>query len=241
MKGVYRPSKDKLSYLTVSFLFFLFFARTHECRCSFGWLRVGHVVLFSLFSFVVVCFSPQCGRYGSGEVVNRWLLWWECQGWSGGYYPRTIMYMVRWCICYISFYFNCVRSNNICKSFHTAERFLYAISDPFYYLNYQFDCSPFHVRRASDYGLMKIDNKGRVISFSEKPKGNDLKAQVFYHDLSHSHVLVTKDAEMSLEFCIMYYFNHRQWILLFWGCHRKRQKRSHTLLQWKYICSRKRY
>ncbi|KAH0895963.1 hypothetical protein HID58_045531 [Brassica napus] len=31
-------------------------------------------------------------------------------------------------------------------------------------------------RRASDFGLMKIDDKGRVISFSEKPKGDDLKA-----------------------------------------------------------------
>ncbi|KAF3341744.1 glucose-1-phosphate adenylyltransferase large subunit [Carex littledalei] len=30
--------------------------------------------------------------------------------------------------------------------------------------------------RASDFGLMKIDNKGRVISFSKKPKGDDLKA-----------------------------------------------------------------
>lgn len=33
-------------------------------------------------------------------------------------------------------------------------------------------------RRASDFGLMKIDEKGRVISFSEKPKGDDLKAMV---------------------------------------------------------------
>ena len=32
--------------------------------------------------------------------------------------------------------------------------------------------------RASDFGLMKIDEKGRVLFFSEKPKGNDLKAMV---------------------------------------------------------------
>lgn len=32
--------------------------------------------------------------------------------------------------------------------------------------------------RASDYGLMKIDNKGRIIQFAEKPKGLDLKAMV---------------------------------------------------------------
>ncbi|XLR27014.1 hypothetical protein S83_054914, partial [Arachis hypogaea] len=30
--------------------------------------------------------------------------------------------------------------------------------------------------RVSDFGLMKINNKGRVISFSEKSKGEDLKA-----------------------------------------------------------------
>nr|XP_010907343.2 glucose-1-phosphate adenylyltransferase large subunit 1, chloroplastic [Elaeis guineensis] len=33
-----------------------------------------------------------------------------------------------------------------------------------------------NVSRASDFGLMKIDNKGRVISFSEKPRGEVLKA-----------------------------------------------------------------
>ncbi|KAJ4779904.1 Glucose-1-phosphate adenylyltransferase [Rhynchospora pubera] len=37
-------------------------------------------------------------------------------------------------------------------------------------------CLPMDDSRASDFGLMKIDNKGRVISFSEKPKGDDLKA-----------------------------------------------------------------
>jgi glucose-1-phosphate adenylyltransferase len=30
--------------------------------------------------------------------------------------------------------------------------------------------------RASDFGLMKIDDRGRVLYFSEKPKGDDLKA-----------------------------------------------------------------
>ncbi|KAE9591444.1 putative glucose-1-phosphate adenylyltransferase [Lupinus albus] len=35
---------------------------------------------------------------------------------------------------------------------------------------------PMDDSRASDFGLMKIDNKGRVLSFSEKPKGTDLKA-----------------------------------------------------------------
>ena len=35
---------------------------------------------------------------------------------------------------------------------------------------------PMDDRRASDFGLMKIDESGRVISFSEKPKGDALKA-----------------------------------------------------------------
>ncbi|KAK4599804.1 hypothetical protein RGQ29_009733 [Quercus rubra] len=37
-------------------------------------------------------------------------------------------------------------------------------------------CVPMDDSRASDYGLMKIDNKGRIIQFAEKPKGLDLKA-----------------------------------------------------------------
>ncbi|KAF8388047.1 hypothetical protein HHK36_026713 [Tetracentron sinense] len=39
-------------------------------------------------------------------------------------------------------------------------------------------CLPMDDSHASDFGLMKIDNKGRVLSFSEKPKGDDLKAMV---------------------------------------------------------------
>eukprot|EP00249_Psilotum_nudum_P018123 c26647_g1_i1 orf=89-1723(+) len=37
-------------------------------------------------------------------------------------------------------------------------------------------CVPVEDRRAPNYGLMKINNKGRVLFFSEKPKGDDLKA-----------------------------------------------------------------
>ncbi|MBF2029155.1 MAG: glucose-1-phosphate adenylyltransferase [Oscillatoriales cyanobacterium C42_A2020_001] len=35
---------------------------------------------------------------------------------------------------------------------------------------------PMDDRRASDFGLMKIDDSGRVVDFSEKPKGDALKA-----------------------------------------------------------------
>ncbi|KAI8554255.1 hypothetical protein RHMOL_Rhmol05G0084100 [Rhododendron molle] len=37
-------------------------------------------------------------------------------------------------------------------------------------------CVPVGNSRASDYGLMKIDHNGRIMHFSEKPKGADLKA-----------------------------------------------------------------
>ncbi|OMO75163.1 Nucleotidyl transferase [Corchorus olitorius] len=37
-------------------------------------------------------------------------------------------------------------------------------------------CLPMDDSRASDYGLMKIDEKGRIIQFAEKPKGPKLKA-----------------------------------------------------------------
>jgi glucose-1-phosphate adenylyltransferase len=35
---------------------------------------------------------------------------------------------------------------------------------------------PMDEKRASDFGLMKIDSQGRIIDFSEKPKGDELKA-----------------------------------------------------------------
>ncbi len=35
---------------------------------------------------------------------------------------------------------------------------------------------PMDEKRASDFGLMKIDEKGRIIDFSEKPKGDELTA-----------------------------------------------------------------
>mmetsp|Transcript_3009 Transcript_3009/g.5703 ORF Transcript_3009/g.5703 Transcript_3009/m.5703 type:complete len:514 (+) Transcript_3009:77-1618(+) len=37
-------------------------------------------------------------------------------------------------------------------------------------------CLPMDDSRASDFGLMKIDNTGRIVAFAEKPSGDDLKA-----------------------------------------------------------------
>jgi glucose-1-phosphate adenylyltransferase len=51
-------------------------------------------------------------------------------------------------------------------------------------------CVPMDESRASDYGLMKIDHRGRVLYFNEKPKGENLKAMVIYHILlSHDCAL----------------------------------------------------
>lgn len=36
-------------------------------------------------------------------------------------------------------------------------------------------CIPCDSERASDFGLMKIDEKGRITDFAEKPKGEDLE------------------------------------------------------------------
>ena len=37
-------------------------------------------------------------------------------------------------------------------------------------------CLPMDDKRASDFGLMKIDDTGRITEFAEKPKGDALKA-----------------------------------------------------------------
>ena len=43
-------------------------------------------------------------------------------------------------------------------------------------------CVPMDDSRASDYGLVKIDNIGRIIQFSEKPKGPQPESnESWYH------------------------------------------------------------
>ena len=44
--------------------------------------------------------------------------------------------------------------------------------------------------RASEYGLVKFDSSGRVIQFSEKPKGADLEAMVSSHLSLHIQIYV---------------------------------------------------
>jgi glucose-1-phosphate adenylyltransferase len=70
-----------------------------------------------------------------------------------------------------------------------AEEFLILSGDHLYRMDYRefvqrhrdtnaditLSVVPMDEKRASDFGLMKIDKSGRVIDFSEKPKGDDLK------------------------------------------------------------------
>lgn len=44
--------------------------------------------------------------------------------------------------------------------------------------------------RASDYGLVKFDSSGRVIQFSEKPKGAALEEMVSHHLTSGTQIYI---------------------------------------------------
>lgn len=68
--------------------------------------------------------------------------------------------------------------SSFCK--YISQLGIFTVVNPMFIYNIYF-----HDSRASDFGLMKIDNKGRVLSFSEKPKGNDLKAMVTLKFLIH--------------------------------------------------------
>ncbi|KAJ0009805.1 hypothetical protein Pint_34708 [Pistacia integerrima] len=45
-------------------------------------------------------------------------------------------------------------------------------------------CAAVGQSRAPDYGLVKIDDRGRVVHFAEKPRGADLKAMVIIKQIS---------------------------------------------------------
>lgn len=81
----------------------------------------------------------------------------------------------------------------------------------------------FHDSRASDFGLMKIDNKGRVLSFSEKPRGNELKAMVSL-DFGYKYYSGKLVSTFWMEAVTVVYF--RQSTQLFSDSRKKRQKRS---------------
>lgn len=82
---------------------------------------------------------------------------------------------------------------------------------------------------------MKIDSKGRVLSFSEKPKGDDLRAMVNFCCLNFEHKKIKSYYASDLTI----YF--RQLTQQYWGSQRMRLKRSRTLLQWECMSSRRIY
>lgn len=57
-------------------------------------------------------------------------------------------------------------------------RFVFVLFSIIFLEQVEFFC----LSRASDFGLMKIDSRGQVIQFAEKPKGADLKAMVSIYD-----------------------------------------------------------
>lgn len=48
----------------------------------------------------------------------------------------------------------------------------------FWLMNFSVFLFFLHHSRASDFGLLKIDKSGQIVQFSEKPKGDHLKAMV---------------------------------------------------------------
>ncbi|KAL4295441.1 hypothetical protein GQ457_12G031120 [Hibiscus cannabinus] len=86
-------------------------------------------------------------------------------------------------------------------------------------------CLPMDDSRASDFGLVKIDGTGRIIQFSEKPKGDDLKAMVLaftttsYHLLTHISIFLQVDTSilgLSAEDAAKYPYIASMGVLSFW-------------------------
>ena len=62
---------------------------------------------------------------------------------------------------------------------------------------------PMDEKRATAFGLMKIDEEGRIIEFAEKPKGEQLKAMKVF--LSHMlfYPQVSKMLLSNYDFCMI--------------------------------------
>ncbi|CAL1360019.1 unnamed protein product [Linum trigynum] len=57
-------------------------------------------------------------------------------------------------------------------------------------------CEAVGESRASNYGLAKLDSRGRAIQFAKKPKGADLKAMAKIELTASSYVAFTSDNEL---------------------------------------------
>ena len=69
----------------------------------------------------------------------------------------------------------------------------------FRYIAVEVDQCQLSGSRASDYELMKIDRKGQITQFVEKPEGSDLQAMVYLQSLnsniSHPFISINVDCE----------------------------------------------
>jgi len=90
--------------------------------------------------------------------------------------------------------------------------------------------------RASDFGLLKIDQSGKIIQFSEKPKGDDLKAMVMiYFVCQNVSFLLAILRELNV-FCVF-----SKLTLPFLVYHRKKLRSPHTLHRWVFTYLEKRF
>lgn len=96
---------------------------------------------------------------------------------------------------------------------------------------------PMDEKRATAFGLMKIDEEGRIIEFAEKPKGEQLKAmKVSPYKVAHimcciyleiiARTLLTKASDI---------FFLTRLILLFWVLMTREQRKCLSLLAWVYM------
>lgn len=97
---------------------------------------------------------------------------------------------------------------------------------------------PMDEKRATAFGLMKIDEEGRIIEFAEKPKGEQLKAMKVSHIIClicyfSSKFFLYNWLKMPLSF-----FSTRL-ILLFWVLMMREQRKCLILQAWVYMSSAK--
>jgi glucose-1-phosphate adenylyltransferase len=94
---------------------------------------------------------------------------------------------------------------------------------------------PMDEKRATAFGLMKIDEEGRIIEFAEKPKGDQLKAMKVSPYFMPNVLLFMQFLHKNL----LYFFSIIRLILPFWVLTMKEQRKCLLLLAWVYMLSAK--
>ena len=89
---------------------------------------------------------------------------------------------------------------------------------------------PMDEKRATAFGLMKIDEEGRIIEFAEKPKGEQLKAmKVSPYNMYYMLLFIWKLLPEQL------LKNATRLILQFWVLMTREQRNCLILLAWVYM------